>query len=208
MGAVQASVGLRALLPPAVTAYQVTLPPPDPWPAVRRDAEFRAGRAAAAAALAELGADPQVGRHPDRRPSWPPAVVGSIAHCSHLAVAAAAPRSAFQALGVDVEDLADVGDELTEVVLTPGERAALPGADEPALVGVVFSIKESAYKCWSPLLGLALDWTDIEVEVEPASGVFTAVVVGPSARLSPPPVTGRYAVRDAHVVSAGWVVQG
>lgn len=123
-------------------------------------------------------------RHPDRRPAWPQGVVGSIPHCGHLAVAAAAPVSAFLAVGVDVEDLGDVDDELGEVVLTPAEQTALAVADEPGLLGIVFSLKESAYKCWSPLLGAALDWTDIEV-VDRDALAFTADVVAPSAKAAP-----------------------
>lgn len=197
--------GLRALLPPEAVAYEVALPSPGHTPALRREAEFRAGRTAAAAALADLGVDRHVGRHPDRRPVWPPGVVGSIAHCGHLAVAVAASGSALRALGVDVEDLGAVDDALREVVLTPAERTAPADTAEPALLGIVFSLKESAYKCWSPLLGLTLDWTDIEVVVDRAAGAFTADVAGPSAGPCPPTVTGGYAVVGAHVLSAGWV---
>ena len=154
MVAERASPGLRALLPRAVAAYVVAIGSSGPTPALRRDAEFRAGRAAAAAALADLD------------------------------------------------------DELGEVVLTPAEQTALTVADEPGLLGIVFSLKESAYKCWSPLLGAALDWTDIEVVLDRDALAFTADVVGPSARLHPPTVTGRYAVRDEHVLSAGWVGRG
>ncbi|MCE0488163.1 4'-phosphopantetheinyl transferase family protein [Ornithinimicrobium sediminis] len=202
------SSGLRALLSPSVAAYEVSLLPSDPTPAVRREAEFRAGRAAAAAALADIGVDGQVGRGTDRRPLWPSGVVGSISHCGHLAVAVAAPGTAFRALGVDVEDLGDVDDEVRAVVLTPTEQAALEATGGSALLGIVFSVKESAYKCWSPLLDVTLDWADIEVTLDRSAGSFTADVVGPSARLRPPTVTGRYAVHRGHVLSAGWVGQG
>ena len=205
VGVAQASSSMLALLPPGATAFEVSLATEDLPPGPRRREEFLAGRAAATAALGGLDLDGHVGQDADRRPVWPAGVVGSIAHCGHLAVAVAAPGSNVRALGVDVEDLADIGRELTEVVLTPAEQRALAGSGVPALLGVYFSAKESAFKCWSPLLGVGLDWPDIEVGLDHSAGAFTALVVGPTARLVATPVHGRYAVRDAHVLSAAWV---
>ena len=71
--------------------------------APKRKREFRAGRAAARAALEACGLSPQpILRDKARRPIWPPGFVGSISHTDHLAAAIAGDQSAFAGLGLDI----------------------------------------------------------------------------------------------------------
>lgn len=205
-GAVSVSATLAGLLPTVATAYEADLVAQWPGATTPRQTQFLAGRACALRALRALGVRGEVGRSPNRRPVWPVGVVGSITHCGHRAMAAAAPASVLSCLGVDLEHLDEVGPELSEVVLTPTERCWLGEAAGPRQVGIVFSLKESAYKCWSPLTGRIIDYSDIEVRADPGTSTFTARILGPAGNPMPlPQVTGRYAVRDDHVISAGWV---
>ena len=173
----------------------------------KRRREFAAGRACARRALARLEiADAVLPVGPDRLPLWPPGIVGSITHCTGFCGVAVARRGAILGLGLDAE----VGDEL-EPKLVP--RVCRPAEIErlEALAGLtpgegaklVFSAKESTYKCFFPLARRFLEFHDVEVELRPdspAAGAFTARVLrgpAPASRFD-----GRY-LRDGARVYTG-----
>ena len=153
-----------------------------------------------------MGVDGTVGRHPDRSPVWPQGTVGSISHCRHLAVAAAASDAALLSLGVDVEEAADLAAELRTVLFTAKELAMVTGTDDDLLAGILFSLKESAFKCWYPTSRIFLDYTDVEVSPDPTSGYFIADAVGPRRSSHPVPlVQGRFMIHFGHIFSAAWI---
>ena len=70
----------------------------------RRRHEFAMGRTCARRALAHLGVAPApIPVGPDRTPTRPPGIAGSISHSASMVVAVVAPRSAYLGVGVDVE---------------------------------------------------------------------------------------------------------
>ena len=147
--------------------------PPEP-DAVRRAtadrvAEYTTGRHLARRALAGLGIAPvAIPTAPSRAPAWPPGVVGSITHCAGYRAAAVARRADLAALGLDAEpDLPLPGDSLT-VVASDAERAALADLPTgPAWDRLLFSVKESLFKAWHPLMGVWLDFADADVRLHP-----------------------------------------
>lgn len=176
-------------------------------PAVRgaspqRRQEFRAGRAAARAALAALGAPGVVlPRGKSRWPAWPVGFVGSISHCPGLCVAAVARSADCRAIGLDAEVRRRVGCRLHERVCTPREAAWMEAeghADETATL--LFSAKEATYKCLNPLTGVRLGFADVELTVDLDAGTFLAVVSADIpddlSRLS-----GRFAFEEHHVLT-------
>lgn len=106
--------------------------------------QFRAGRRAAAAALAASGAaDRVVPREPDGRPRFPRGFAGSISHTDRLAVAVVVPGAA--AAGVDIES-AVISPRVARFVLREPERRMLlrpAGAHTPR---DLFAAKEAAFK--------------------------------------------------------------
>jgi len=124
----------------------------------KRQAEFLAGRLCARAALRQLdGTDcvPAIGE--DRAPIWPAHITGSITHGTGRAAAIVAPKSHWQGLGMDLEDLlsADRAERLAGEILTPAEmeRMAAASAEQIALlVTLTFSVKESLFKALYPLV--------------------------------------------------------
>lgn len=159
-----------------------------------RAREFAAGRVAARRALAALGEAPVAILAEDRRPCWPPGVVGSITHCAGLVAAAVARRDDLRGIGIDAEPAVPLDDDVVEVVSSGAERRALGDA----LAGtIVFSAKESFYKCWSSLGGAPLEFDDVVLELDPV-GTFVA---RPDAGGMWP---GRWAVRGGFVVTAAW----
>jgi 4'-phosphopantetheinyl transferase EntD len=170
---------LEALLPPgtAVAALgieQATAPLLGPEvesartmvPARRR--EFAAGRHCARQALVRLGGSPDqaIPRGTGRNPLWPAGIVGSISHGAGLAAAALAPARLCAGLGIDIEEPEGLDAALVDRVALPVELAS----GLPALAGgaahaarILFSAKESAYKCVWPLTGRFLEFHDLEM---------------------------------------------
>lgn len=144
----------------------------------RRRRQFAAGRRCARAALARLGiADFALLPGPDRVPRWPPGVVGSIAHCHGLAAAAVARRDRFASLGLDVERGRALTRAVSRRVCAPGELERLADVAPPEGVEwplLLFSAKESTYKCWYPLAAAPLGFHDVEVAFAPERSAFTA----------------------------------
>jgi 4'-phosphopantetheinyl transferase EntD len=118
----------------------------------KRQREFRAGRNAAHSALKQLGAPTGPLLRGDRRqPLWPKGFLGSISHCGDSCVAACAVEGGILGLGIDVEPLEPLSDGIAGYINTKDEMAFMERhTDLPARL--VFSAKESLYKCYYPLL--------------------------------------------------------
>ncbi|MCW3816316.1 4'-phosphopantetheinyl transferase superfamily protein [Micromonospora sp. DR5-3] len=215
---------MRDLLPPVVA---VAVAGPDDWSGTLLPAEsaclsdravesrrrdFTAGRMCARRALAGLGLPAAaVTSASDRSPIWPVGVVGSITHTRGYCAAAAARATDVRSVGMDAERHRE---------LNPGVRRAICLAEEEADLArlptgvpwptVVFSIKETVYKVWHPVVGTWLDFHDARVTLDPDAGTFTARIAPArleTAPLADPPasITGLFAV-DADLVRSAAVL--
>jgi len=130
----------------------------------RRQAEFLAGRIAADHACRPLGIDP--GRLPvgsERRPVWPPGVIGSISHSDNLAVAAVGVRSRCAGVGIDVEKVNGNRrtDFLVPAIVSEDEIAMLRDRFGSGLAALLlFSAREAIYKAISPFLSGRLSYRE------------------------------------------------
>jgi|CXWL01.1.fsa_nt_gi 4'-phosphopantetheinyl transferase EntD len=173
--------------------------------------EFSAGRAHARTALQELGLrSPVVPVGADRAPLWPPGFVGSISHAGKLALAVAAPCTVMRAIGVDLEPSVPLDMELLNRVCRPEELARLQTSPMPPHLPLhqaklIFSAKESVYKCVAPLMGIFLEFADLEILIDTGNGKFCARGHGPAESLiSPDTVTGRFAEAGGYWVTIAW----
>lgn len=147
----------------------------------RRRREFTAGRACARQALSRLG----IGGFAllagaDRAPRWPVGIVGSISHCDGFCGAAVARREDLAGIGLDAEAGGPMECSLVTTTCTPAELervSELPGASPAEWAKVIFSAKESTFKCYYPLARTLLELHDLEVTLLPASREFTARLV-------------------------------
>jgi enterobactin synthetase component D len=147
------------------------LPSPPERAVAQRRAEFLAGRYAAGLALEALGCASawSVGRGEDGAPHWPAGFIGSITHGAGVIAAATARSEALAGIGIDVERriAMETEHELSERITHTGEiervRRALPEAMAPAAFTLVFSAKESLFKCLYPLVGEFFDFHDATV---------------------------------------------
>jgi 4'-phosphopantetheinyl transferase EntD len=134
----------------------------------RRLREFRAGRACARAALERLGLPGiPVGRRADRTPSWPPGIVGCIAHTAGCCAAAVARETTVA--------LPRIGSP--EEIGALARLARCGGAEATDWPTVLFSAKESVFKCYYPLARTFLGFHDVEVAIDPERESFTARLV-------------------------------
>ncbi|MCW3840202.1 4'-phosphopantetheinyl transferase superfamily protein [Micromonospora yasonensis] len=218
---------MRDLLPPAVA---VAVAGPADWsgellPAERaclgdravagRRRDFTAGRVCARRALAGLGLPPApIPSAPDRSPVWPAGVVGTITHTRDYCAAAVAHAAELRSVGMDAERHRSLNPGVRRKVCLPEEEAEL--ARLPAGVPwptVLFSIKETVYKAWWPVVGTWLDFHDARVTLDPDAGTFTARIA--PGRLDaalatdlPASIDGRFAVDADLVRSAAVLVTG
>jgi 4'-phosphopantetheinyl transferase EntD len=118
----------------------------------KRQREFRAGRNAAHTALNQLGAPTgPLLRGNRRQPLWPKGFLGSISHCADKCVAVCAMEGGIAGLGIDVEPLKPLSQGIAGYINTEEESAFMEQhSDLPARL--IFSAKESLYKCYYPLL--------------------------------------------------------
>lgn len=198
----------------AVTDPQGSLPAPLPEEAAclspntveKRRREFAAGRAAARAAMADLGlpAHPiPVG--PKRAPVWPAGVTGSITHTRSCAAAVAALAGEdLRALGIDVEEDTPLEDKLLPSICSPREQNWLNQQENPGrLAKVIFSAKEAAYKCQYVLSARFFGFDGMELQLDTARGQFLAEFTSdqpPFAKGAG--IAGRFAIGDGLIVTA------
>ncbi|NES14213.1 MULTISPECIES: 4'-phosphopantetheinyl transferase [Micromonospora] len=215
---------MRDLLPPAVAVavagsadWAGTLLPAEraclgerAVPGRRRD--FTAGRVCARRALAGLGVPPApVPSAPDRSPVWPPGVVGTITHTRDYCAAAVARAADLRSVGMDAERRRELNPGVRRKVCLPEEEAELArlpvGVPWPTLL---FSVKETVYKAWWPVVGTWLDFHDARVTLDPDAGTFTARIAPARLATAPAPdppssIDGRFTI-DADLVRSAAVL--
>lgn len=177
----------------------------------KRRLEFLAGRFCAAKAIGLMGAgaDARIGVNSDRSPHWPKDLIGSITHTEGFVSAAVAEERALQGLGIDSEKI-QTGEPLEairKIASTDEERALIAeaGLGEAEAHFLLFSAKESIYKCVSPIVGAFFDFSAaIIYKIDPSAGTFRSRLTkdlgdGFAAGLT---LCGRFEFKGAYVHTA------
>jgi enterobactin synthetase component D len=175
----------------------------------RRQMQFRAGRYCAMKAMEAL--DPQfarrhVGRTATGAPVWPLGLAGSITHTDDFASAAVASTATTVSLGIDTERVMsnqqarDVGNLIaSSVELRHCDVAGIPPLEA---ITLVFSAKESIFKCLHPLVGRMFEFDDVRVVcVDTAAQVFRAEIVTTLGTAFPAGtlLEGRFAIENQRI---------
>lgn len=162
----------------------------------KRQVEFLAGRDVAARAMSAIApehAGVTIGIGTQREPLWPVGIVGSITHSSGHAGAAVARARDCIAIGIDSEPIIALktAAEVATTICHPAELQRI--GDSLISLTIVFSAKESLYKCLGPLVRKSFEFQDAEIEMfDVISGRF-------SVRL----------LRDLHeAYRIGWQIHG
>lgn len=97
--------------------------------------------------------------------NWPAGYTGSVSHKGTMVAAAIVPSDRMRSIGVDLER-----HDAATVPMIPGLDAGKhPPATSDTLGRVgLLSVKEAAFKASHPILGLPLNFTDVEVSWLPS----------------------------------------
>jgi enterobactin synthetase component D len=175
----------------------------------KRRVDFLLGRHCARHAvthlLGDLPDDIGVGAH--NAPVWPPGLVGSITHTDGF-VSAAVTRSSFaRAIGIDSERIltSQTTAEISSLVAAFDERPA-PGSSIPAELHytILFSAKESVFKCLFPLVGRMFFFEEAAVRLSTEEATFRATILTDLG----PTVPAGFAMVGRYVVSPPFVHTG
>jgi enterobactin synthetase component D len=177
----------------------------------KRQVEFLAGRWCVREALRACGhpeADAPVRQGARREPLFPEGIVGSITHAHGRASAAVARREDARGVGLDAERpmSGEQAERLLDLIAAPEEIAALEratGWDRGKVFAIVFSAKETIFKCLYTEVGRYFDFRDAEV-VALEDGTFRAHLLVPLAASLPSGTTleGRFTLADGLVWTA------
>jgi 4'-phosphopantetheinyl transferase EntD len=174
----------------------------------KRRREFAAGRACARAALERFGVrDAVLPRSPDRTPCWVDGFTGSITHCSAAVAAAVASTHHVASLGIDIEGADPLPRELRASIATERERARLECMERLAGVDpfkLLFSAKESFFKCHFMVARRMLDFLDVEIAFDAARGRFSGALTNAELRAACglAELQGRFCIGSRHVFTA------
>lgn len=170
--------------------------------------EFAAGRLCARRALAEFGfAGCPLLMNGDRRPQWPDAVVGSISHTAGMCGAVVASQRQFRGIGLDMEIVDWVTQEIWPHICTPEEMAGLSVLRElqrSRCAALIFSAKESFYKCQSSTIQQWLEFGDVTLDFPCSTANAGSFSLRPGRRFvsvehDTAPFTGCFAFHGNHV---------
>jgi 4'-phosphopantetheinyl transferase EntD len=167
-----------------------------PWGQKRRR-DFTLGRSCARAALSKLGHDSvAIGRDKNGAPLWPEGVVGSITHTTGYAAALVARLGQFSGVGVDMERVGGVTQNLWPRLFDAAEcdhLIKLETEGQMRAATLFFSAKEASHKAWGIKSALVFR----EIHIAPKGDGFVATRGSES-------LEGHYAVVGDLMLTAAW----
>lgn len=173
----------------------------------KRLAEFSAGRSQARRLISVLTgtAEPLLAGN-YRQPLWPADITGSISHSDDFCAVAVAAKSTVADLGIDVETFEALDPEVVDIVLTPTEIAATGHLDGWTRK-LMFSIKESNYKCCYHRVNAFIDFKQCEITLDLKTCSYMSTIVcnnhtGMEMCLH---VKGRWLVESNHIFTSAYL---
>jgi len=145
----------------------------------KRKTEFSQGRSSAHQALAKfkLESEPILRNAETREPCWPDRIRGSITHSGEYVAAAVGLADDVSGIGIDLESLSRAVDfNISRHVCVEKElewlKTLSPTKANQGL-RIIFSAKESIFKCLFPISKTYLYFKDATVEIDEDSAEFT-----------------------------------
>jgi 4'-phosphopantetheinyl transferase EntD len=177
----------------------------------KRQREFRKARECARAALARLGIEgfPLLSGS-GREPLWPSGVAGSLTHTEGFCAAAVAPVQRYPGIGIDAEPDEPLTADIVSAVCDPQELATSSASttttDTLRVARLLFSAKESVYKCQFPISRRFLGFEDLRIELDP-EGTFRVIwrITNPPFSENGYQIRGSWLRRCGYVLTAAWL---
>lgn len=134
----------------------------------KRRVEYICARYCAGKAISKIipGYNEVITNKLDRSPKWPPGIIGSITHTKNFAAVAVGSTNAIQGIGIDAEKIISL-DTISNIrkMIANGKEIQLASsfADERIFYTIVFSAKESIFKCIYPLVNKMFWYHDVSI---------------------------------------------
>lgn len=139
-----------------------------------RREQYSSGRRAVQLGLSALNVSDVPVLLDDRKPDWPPLIVGSIAHTERLAVVLVGFKQDFRGVGIDILPKFSVSDKVRNRILQESELEIVRTVESKDLATVLFCAKESIYKAINPATDEFLGFRDVCVQIDELTTEFTA----------------------------------
>ena len=148
----------------------------------KRQAEFSLGRNCAHQALAKfkLESEPILRNAETREPCWPKSVRGSITHSGEIAAAAVGWTKDISGIGIDLESFSrEIDFNISRHVCVETELIrlkSLPAEQAKRDLRIIFSAKESIFKCLFPISQTYLYFKDAKITINEDNAEFSFVL--------------------------------
>ncbi len=179
----------------------------------KRRAEFTMGRIYAHGALSRFGLESEpILRNPEtREPCWPDSIWGSITHSAGFAAVAVGLKKEIKGVGIDLESFSrSIDFNIRRHVCVDSELEwleSLPTKQANRALRIIFSAKESIFKCLYPSTKTYLTFKDAEVSVNETEKNFSFTLVKslPGIIQQGFPHHGRYSEIDKMLLTSVYI---
>ena len=179
----------------------------------KRRAEFTMGRIYAHGALSRLGLESKpILRNPEtREPCWPGSVWGTISHSAGFAAVAVGLKKEIKGVGIDLESFSKSVDfKIRRHVCVESELEwldSLPTKQANRALRIIFSAKESIFKCIYPGTKTYLSFKDAAVSVNETEKTFSFTIFKsyPGIIQQGFPNHGRYSEMDKMLLTSVYI---
>ena len=179
----------------------------------KRRAEFTLGRICAHGALSRfcLESEPILRNPETREPCWPDSVWGSITHSAGFAAVAVGLKKDIKGVGIDMESLSrSVDFNIRRHVCVDSELEwleSLPTKQANRALRIIFSAKESIFKCLYPGTKTYLSFKDAAVSVNETEKKFSFIILKSSPGIIQQGFShhGRYSEMDKMLLTSVYI---
>ena len=179
----------------------------------KRRAEFSLGRYCAHRALSkfELESVPILRTAETREPYWPASVRGSITHSEGFAAAAVGMTKDVSGIGIDLESLSRVVDfNIRRHVCVEKEREfmeSLTAEQANRYLRIIFSAKESIFKCFFPISQTYLSFQDAAIIIDEKKFEFSFVLSKACSGITSAGFqhSGRFSIKDDLLLTSVYI---
>ena len=179
----------------------------------KRRAEFTLGRICAHEALSRFGLESEpILRNPEtREPFWPDSVWGSITHSAGFAAVAVGLKKEIKGVGIDLESFSrSVDFNIRRLVCVDSELEwleSLPTKQANRALRIIFSAKESIFKCLYPGTKTYLTFKDAAVTINETENNFSFIIFKSCSGIIKQgfPHHGRYSEMDNMLLTSVYI---
>ena len=139
-------------------------------------------------------------------PAWPDGIVGSIAHTDAAAASAVAHTRHYASMGLDIEHLDALDTDLIDRVCTPAELEACPEHwSRKRCATLLFSAKESVYKCFLPRVQRVVEFLEISIRIRADEHRYDVYATQHALAACVRGIEGGFAVDERLVYTSAWI---